>query len=135
MQISNLFKKRPPASLLCFTAWVKQLYIVYFNNWTNQFKRLEKFILQKNLKFENQERRNFNILQHCSFCSSDWREHTTRCGLPQKRPPACRGMRTNGVSQPLTGNICGTPFNIATVFRWFCTIHLLDFDKGKELLY
>lgn len=48
------------------------------------------------------------------------------------RVEACK---TNGVSQPLTGNICGTPFNIATVFRWFCTIHLLHFDKGKELLY
>ena len=35
------------------------------------------------------------------------------------RVEACE---TNGVSQPLTGNICGTPFNIATVFSFTCCI-------------
>ena len=59
----------------------------------DQFKRLKTFILHKIKKFKNRERRNFNILQHCSFCSSDYKEHTTRCGLPRKRPPACRGVR------------------------------------------
>lgn len=30
--------KIPPASLLCFTAWVKQLYIAYFSNWLINLK-------------------------------------------------------------------------------------------------